>query len=164
MAFKTGKYGDPKVAAPLVRKKKGRGYGKNKVDPNFNPHNYGRGSIIKPAKKLTHKAPEHIPGIPHTVEGYSGTSVTLPALSSSGEYDTSRVLKTKDRGSLVSGIMRYGALKKYEAGVKAFTEKQKARKRIKPIADPEAGQSERRRRAARRSNSRRRWTGYLLNA
>ena len=103
MAFKTGKYKDPKVAAPLVRKK----------------------------RRVTYQPASVLPGIPHTIEGAPSATIAAPQ-------------------GLKGVLSAWGDIKSWKGATKQFEKKQRARKRIKPIADPEAGQSERRRRAARR--------------
>ena len=117
----------------------------------------------KPKKKTTtYQAPSVIPGIRHIVEGMPKMTKTTKSYTGSGftGVDPKRGISPRDvyeeSGSIHTGANlgvqseNKASKSKYDAQVKRFQMVQAARSRIKPIADPEAGQADRRRTAARR--------------
>jgi len=110
--------------------------------------------VIRPKTKKTAYTPKSvIPGIPHVIEGAPKFSSVIT------QSETKRDMSYLSGGAqdMLKLQGRYDDVayqKKEDPSVKAaldvFQRKQKARQRIAPIADPEAGQAERRRRAARR--------------
>jgi len=115
--------------------------------------------VTKPVRKKKktiggYQAPSVIPGIKHLIEGapppkeYTVTPGGRTITSKGGDiqqYKINRYTDAQGRDTSPKELSAQSALEN-----KAFAAKQEARKRIQPIADPAAGEAERRKKAARR--------------
>jgi hypothetical protein len=125
-----------KPDAPLVRKKRRLSFNRGETS--------------------TFDAPQHTPGVKHTIEGFSPFSYT--------SRNNRRLLTLEERQAAAGPLRRSTANEQeltarqankaeksaYEQKITNFRNTQAARARIKPIIDPEAGEAERRKKAARR--------------
>jgi hypothetical protein len=110
----------------------------------------GDSSLVKKPvtkkKRNIYKPPSLIPGIPHFIEGMPTSEMGSPITLDYTQHADRHGERIQNAQRLANALRS----KAFKRETKAFELKQQARKRIQPIADPESGRSERRRKAARR--------------